>query len=75
MMGRTEDVLAEIARPGSTRDSIAAVCAAGIRRHFGSDAAWDVGDWPTVTAALRQRYTWSGVDYILQLGWKLSGFR
>jgi hypothetical protein len=67
--GRTEAILAEIARPGSTRETIAASYQLGI-----IDCEWegrsDFIDWPTVNRALLARYTASGLNYIKQLAWK-----
>ena len=68
-MKRTDEILAEIARPGSTRESIAARFQMGI-----VDCHWaqnhDFVDWPTVNAALLKRYTPSGLTYIKRLAWK-----
>jgi len=60
-------LLEEIARKGSTRESIAAVYAEGIAAHIGSDPV----DWPAVNRRLLKRYTPSGLDYIKARGWKL----
>lgn len=65
-MTRTEQLLAEIARKGSTRDSIAAVYRLGIvDQHLG-----DLVDWPTVNMALLKRYKASGLKYIKEKAWK-----
>lgn len=68
-MTRTEQLLAEIARTGSTRDSIAAVrrtqMTYSLVRHNE-----DFVDWPTVNKALRKRYTVSGLHYIKTQAWK-----
>ena len=69
-MSRTDALLAEIARPGSTRESIAALYADGLSAQFDSNT-WDFVDWPSVNGALLQRYRPSGLDYIKARGWKL----
>jgi hypothetical protein len=67
-MSRTAALLAEIARTGSTRESIALVYRDGIRANLEAPSS-DVVDWPTVNAALLQRYTVSGLDYIKKRAW------
>ena len=62
-MSRTQSILDEIARPGSTRESIAASYRVGQR------GLHEFIDWPSVRRALRRRYTPSGVDYIDTLAW------
>lgn len=68
-MGRTEALLAEIARKGSTRESIAKVYRDGLRANLQQIPAEWV-DWPSVNGALLKRYTPSGLDYIKALAWK-----
>jgi hypothetical protein len=70
-MTRTEDLLAEIARPGSTRESIAARYRLGIAtcQHWENH---EFIDWPTVNRTLLTRYTKSGLIYIKRLAWKGS---
>lgn len=65
---RTEAMLAEITRPGSTRTSIAAVYREGIVANL--KLGTDFVDWPSVNAALLQRYTVSGLIYIERLAWR-----
>lgn len=62
--------MAEIARTGSTRDTIAAIYAEGIRA-IQRDEEPDFVDWPTVNSSLERRYTQSGVEYVKARGWKL----
>lgn len=69
MSDRTQDLLTEIARAGSTRASIAAVYREGIRVVSRQTPA-DFVDWPTVNAALLKRYTKSGLIHIKRLAWK-----
>jgi hypothetical protein len=74
--GRTDELLTEIARPGSTRESIAAIYARGIREHASKTLCdGDFVDWPTVNKAILTRYTVSGLNYIKAQGWKLAGYR
>lgn len=68
-MSRTEALLTEIARKGSTRESIAAIYRDGIRANLQQQPP-DFVDWPTVNKSLLDRYTWSGVAYIKALAWK-----
>lgn len=63
---RTQQLIAEIARQGSTRDSIAAVYRQGIMNQRWGDYV----DWPTVNKALSKRYTVSGLKYIKTQVWK-----
>lgn len=65
MSSISDRLLAEIARDGSTRDSIAAIYheALRVRLH-------EFTDWPSVQYALSQRYTRSGLIYIKQQAWK-----
>jgi len=65
--------LAEIARPGSTRETLAAVYRQGIAAQYNRDGAAEFVDWPTVNHALLKRYTKSGLIYIKRLAWK--GYR
>lgn len=62
----TQQLLAEMARKGSTRDSIAAIYRQGIIDHHWGDFV----DWPTVNKALLTRYTISGLTYIKAQAWK-----
>ncbi len=67
--GRTEKILAEIAREGSTRESIAESYQLGIIEcHFEQEHQFI--DWPTINGALLKRYTPSGLNYIKRLAWR-----
>jgi hypothetical protein len=72
MTSRTQLLLDEIDRDGSTRDSIAAMYADGIASQQQRVEA-DFVDWPTVNAALLRRYRPSGLNYIKARGWTLWG--
>ena len=67
MNERTQSILDEIARPGSTQASIAAFYREGIRASLGDHR---FVDWPTVNAALLKRYKPSGLNRIKALAWK-----
>ena len=69
-MTRTEALLAEIDRKGSTRDSIAAVYADGIRAHLAAQKVTDQVNWAVVNKALLDRYEVSGLNYIKAKAWK-----
>lgn len=71
-MDRTEALMAEIARAGSTRLSIASVYATGIRAHTTTQGSADFVDWPTVNGALLKRYTMSGLTFIKAEAWKMA---
>jgi hypothetical protein len=65
----TTELLREIGRVGSTRESIAAIYRRGIQAcHQVQEIA--AVDWHTVNAALLRRYTPSGLNYIKALAWK-----
>jgi hypothetical protein len=66
MMSRTEAILAEIAKPEATRDSIAAVYQMGI---IEMNMHVDTVDWRRVNEAILQRYKASGLIYIKRLAW------
>lgn len=68
-LSRTDALLAEITRKGSTRDSIASVYREGIRATLRRTPE-DFVDWPTVNAALLKRFKPSGLDYIKAQAWK-----
>lgn len=68
-MNRTDALLTEISRKGSTRESIALVYRDGIRAHL-KQAPPDFVDWPTVNAALLARYSVSGLNYIKAKAWR-----
>ena len=59
----TDQLLAEIARKGSTRKTIAMLYREAIV--FGRDEVL----WPTVNAAILNRYSVSGLNYIKKLAW------
>lgn len=68
MNDRTQQILDEFHRPGSTRQSIAAAYRAGVHECiFYNDHKFV--DWPTVNAALLTRYTPSGLNYIKAIAW------
>lgn len=72
-MNRTETILAEVARDGSTRNSIADVYGQAIRswHRLGSRPdPNDFIDWPTVNGAILKRFKPSGLNYIKQRAWK-----
>ena len=64
-----EQLLDEIRRDGSTRQSIAAIYREGIIycQRSGNYAAFD---WPIVNGAILKRYTPSGLNFIKTLAWK-----
>ena len=64
-MSRTMEIVAEVERRGSTRESIAAVYRKVITR-----PTRDFVDWPTVNRAILARYRPSGLRYIKRLAWK-----
>lgn len=66
-MTRTETVVAEVERPGSTRKSIAAAYRAAIGMAIIGD---DFIDWPTVNRAILKRYAPSGLIYIKRRAWR-----
>jgi hypothetical protein len=68
-MTRTEALLAEIARKGSTRDSIAVLYREGIRACLGPAGITGL-DWPAVNSAILSRYRVSGLNYIKAKAWK-----
>ena len=70
-MSLTDQLLVEIARPSSTRESIAAIYREGIVACRGG--ALDFVDWPIVNRALLKRYRPSGLHYIKTLAVETGG--
>ena len=60
----TEAILTEIARPHSTRDSIAIVYGAAIHDNVNGT------DWYTVNRILLDRYSMAGLLYIKRKAWR-----
>lgn len=68
-MSHTDDILAEIARKGSTRDSIVAFYRDGIIACKWGTEGGNV-DWIAVNHAILERYKVSGLNYIKAKAWK-----
>lgn len=75
MTTRTQALLAEIARSGSTRESIARIYRSGIMECQEYGFTYGVVDWPRVNRALLKRYTPSGLLYIKTLAWSRKVIR
>lgn len=65
----TDRIVAEVRRPGSTRESIATVYREGIRVSC-YQLPTEFIDWPTVNRAILTRYTKAGLVFIKRLAWK-----
>lgn len=73
MSNRTQDIVDEVNRPGSTRKSIAAVYRAALLAFRAQERRTELNDfidWPTVNGAIRKRYTVAGLNYIKRQAWK-----
>lgn len=59
----TQTLLAEIAMPEATRDSVGVTYELAL-------ASSEATDWPTVNRAIMERWSRSGLEYVKRVAWK-----